>query len=49
MKLDEVFRAMQKTHDHIMLVVDSANQVIGIITNEELLEEITGEIFDETD
>lgn len=47
--LDDVFRQMQKMHLHHMLVQDSRGMVIGLITLEDIMEELVGEIHDESD
>jgi putative hemolysin len=48
-KVSELLREFQKGHTHLAIVIDSANKVEGIITLEDLLEEIVGEIEDEYD
>ncbi len=40
---------MQATHRHQMIVVDEYGEVSGLVTIEDLLEELVGEITDETD
>jgi CBS domain containing-hemolysin-like protein len=40
---------MQDTHTHQVIVVDEYGDVSGLITIEDLLEELVGEIADETD
>jgi putative hemolysin len=40
---------MIREHTHIALVVDAANKVVGMITLEDILEELVGEIEDEYD
>ena len=40
---------MQKNQTHMAAVVNSSKQVIGIITLEDLIEEIVGDIYDEDD
>ncbi|MDD5495871.1 MAG: hemolysin family protein [Candidatus Omnitrophica bacterium] len=48
-KVTELLKEFQKGHTHIAVVTDAQNRVVGIITLEDLLEEIVGEISDEYD
>ena len=41
--IDDVFRLFQKAHNHMGFVVDSNDEVIGLVTIEDLVEEIMGE------
>jgi CBS domain containing-hemolysin-like protein len=47
--LVDVLRTMQKTHTPFAVVVDEYGGTSGIVTMEDLLEEIVGEIQDELD
>ncbi|MCD6571874.1 MAG: HlyC/CorC family transporter [Thermoplasmata archaeon] len=49
MKADDVLREMQRKKVHIAVVKDRRNKVKGIVTMEDLIEEIFGEIADEHD
>ncbi len=40
---------MQESHAHQVIVVDEYGDVVGLVTIEDLLEELVGEIADETD
>ncbi|MCF0201883.1 MAG: HlyC/CorC family transporter [Bacteroidaceae bacterium] len=47
--LSELFVEMKKEHVSMMAVMDEYGQTVGIVTMEDLLEEIVGEIRDEYD
>ena len=47
--LDDVLRKMQKERQHIYLVEDTKKNFVGIVTMEDILEELLGEIYDESD
>jgi putative hemolysin len=47
--ISEVLRIFQKERKHIAIVVDEKNLPIGLITMEDVLEEIVGDIEDEHD
>ena len=48
-KLDSLLRLFQKSKEHLALVVNEHGSITGLITIENALEEIVGEIMDETD
>ena len=47
--IDDLFKFMQSTKTHMVIVVDEYGQTSGIITMEDILEEIVGNIMDEYD
>jgi magnesium and cobalt exporter, CNNM family len=47
MPLDEVLVALQRTGEHLAVIVDEYGGAAGILTVEDLLEEVVGEIEDE--
>jgi len=48
-KVADLLRAMQKEKFHIAVVTDEYGSVVGLVTLEDLLEELVGEISDEYD
>lgn len=49
MPVDDLLPHMSKTKTHIAIVNDADGNAIGIITVEDILEELVGEIYDESD
>jgi putative hemolysin len=48
-KIVELFKEMKKTRNHIAIVLDEYGGTVGLVTIEDLVEEIVGEIEDEYD
>lgn len=48
-KIDDIFKDFQRQHNHIAIVLDEQGIMSGLVTLEDLLEEIVGEIMDESD
>jgi CBS domain containing-hemolysin-like protein len=46
---DELLRAFQKARTHLALVIDDHGEAAGVVTLEDCLEELVGEIIDEKD
>ena len=49
MKLPEVLKAFRKARQHLAVVVDEYGGTLGIVSLEDVLEQVVGDIWDETD
>lgn len=47
--LDELVRTLRGKRQHMAVVVDEHGVMVGVVTLEDLLEELVGEIYDESD
>lgn len=48
-RLDKLFKEMQTEHNHMSVVVNEYGLTLGIVTMEDVIEELVGEIWDEKD
>ena len=48
-KADETLRQMQAAANHLAMVVDEYGGIAGLVTLEDLIEELVGDITDESD
>ncbi|MBK7892554.1 MAG: CBS domain-containing protein [Bdellovibrionales bacterium] len=48
-ELLNVLRRLQDQKRHMAIVVDESRQLMGLITLEDIIEEVIGDVFDEDD
>ncbi|MBI2660378.1 HlyC/CorC family transporter, partial [Candidatus Woesearchaeota archaeon] len=48
-KLDSMLRLFQSSKQHLAIVIDEKAHIVGLVTIENILEEVVGEIIDESD
>ena len=46
-RIDELFRELQEKRQHIAVVRDDRGLTMGVVTTEDIIEEVVGEIYDE--
>ena len=49
MKLDALMEKFQTFHQHLFIVRDNLGKNVGLVSMEDVLEELFGEIYDEKD
>lgn len=49
MRIDQLFKSMREQHNHMAIIINEFGMFSGIVTMEDILEELVGEIWDERD
>lgn len=49
MKISRLMQKLQSTHNHMSILVDEYGGTVGLVTLEDIIEELVGEIWDERD
>ena len=47
MKVDELIQTMQKSQKHLAIVIDEFGGTMGIVTMEDIIEELIGDVWGE--
>lgn len=46
-RIDDLFRELQEKRQHIAIVRSETGKVLGVVTTEDIIEEVVGELYDE--
>ena len=47
--IDDLFDQMTQSRTHMCIVTDENEKTVGVVTMEDIMEELVGEIYDEQD